>query len=141
LFHTRRQVRGLPHGGVIHVQIIANSPHHHVPRVEPDAHLQLQALGPAYLRSILAHSGLHRQRRVTGPHGVVFVGHWRPEQGHDAVTQYLVDRALIAMHGVHHAVQGGVEELLGGFGVEVGDELGGPFQVGKHHRHLLTLAF
>ena len=123
------------------MQIVANGAHHHVSRVKPDAYLQLQTLGTAYLRSILAHSSLHRQRRVTGPHGVVFVGHWRPEQGHDAVAQYLVDRALVAMHGVHHAVQGGIQEPLGGFGVEVGDELGRPFQVGKQHRDLLALAF
>jgi hypothetical protein len=52
-----------------------------------------------------------------------------------------VDCALVAMHGVHHAVQGGIQEPLGGFGVEVGDELGGAFQVGKQHRDLLALAF
>jgi len=31
LFHARRQVRGLPHGGVVHVQIIADSAYYHVP--------------------------------------------------------------------------------------------------------------
>ena len=41
------------------------------------------------------------------------------KQGHNAVAQHLVHRALIAVHGVHHALQGWVEEPLGLFWVEV----------------------
>ena len=33
--------------------------------------------------------------------------------------KHLVDRALVAVHGVHHVVQGRIEELLGGFRIEV----------------------
>ena len=42
---------------------------------------------------------------------------------------------------VHHALQGRVQELLRGFGVEATDEFGGVLEVGKQHRDLLTLAF
>ena len=38
-------------------------------------------------------------------------------------------------------MQGGIEELLGGFGVEAPDEFGRVFEVGKEHGHLLALAF
>ena len=38
LFHARRQVGGLAHGGVVHVQVVANGPHHHLAGVEPHAH-------------------------------------------------------------------------------------------------------
>jgi len=38
-------------------------------------------------------------------------------------------------------MDGGIEELLGGFGVEAADEFGRVFEVGKEHRHLLALAF
>ena len=31
LFHTRRQDRGLPHGRIVHMQVVANGPHHHFP--------------------------------------------------------------------------------------------------------------
>jgi hypothetical protein len=41
LFHTRRQVGGLAHGGVVHMQIIANRPHHHFARVEAHTDLHL----------------------------------------------------------------------------------------------------
>ena len=69
------------------------------------------------------------------------MGNGGPEQGHDAVAQHLVDGALEAVHGVHHVVEGGIEELLGGFGVEAPDQLGRVLQVGKQHRDLLALAF
>ena len=69
------------------------------------------------------------------------MGHRGAEEGHDAVAQHLVHRALVAVHGVHHEVQGRVEELLGLFRVEVRDQLGGAFEVGKQHRDLLALAF
>ena len=72
---------------------------------------------------------------------MVLVGNGRPKQGHNAVAQHLVHRALVAVHGVHHAVQGRVEELLGGFGIEAPDEFRRVFEVGKQHRDLLALAF
>ena len=44
------------------------------------------------------------------------------------------------MHGVHHGVQGRVQEGLGLFGIEAADEFGGVLEVGKQHRDLLALA-
>ena len=52
LFHARRQMRGLPDGRVVHVQVVANGPHHHFPGVEAHAHAQLQAAGAAHLLGI-----------------------------------------------------------------------------------------
>ena len=45
------------------------------------------------------------------------------------------------MHGVHHAVQGRVEQLLGSFRIEAADELRRVFDVGKQDRHLFAFAF
>jgi hypothetical protein len=44
------------------------------------------------------------------------------------------------VHGVHHALQGRIEEVLGGFRVEVADQLGGAFEVGKEHGDLFAFA-
>ena len=57
------------------------------------------------------HRVLHGQGRVARPHGVILMGDRRPKQRHDAVAHDLVDGALIAVHGRHHAFQHGVEEL------------------------------
>ena len=45
------------------------------------------------------------------------------------------------MHGVHHGVQGRVQNGLGLFRVEVADQFGRALEVGKQDRDLLTLAF
>jgi hypothetical protein len=140
LLHPRRQMRGLADGGIVHMQVVANRPHHDFPGVEPDAQLHLQTVGTAYLLSIAPHCRLHGQASVTGPHGVIFVRHGRPEEGHDAIAQHLVHCPLKAVHGVHHAVQRRIEECLGDFRVEIADELRRAFEVGKQHGDLFTLA-
>jgi hypothetical protein len=65
----------------------------------------------------------------------------RPKQRHNAVAQDLVHRALVAVHRLHHGVQGGVEELTRLFGIKTLDELRGTLDIGKQHSDLLALAF
>jgi hypothetical protein len=69
------------------------------------------------------------------------MGNGRPEEGHDAIAQHLVHRALEAVHGVHHVVQGRVPKPLRRFGVKALDQFGGIFDVGEQDSDLLTLAF
>src|SRR5262249_57667606 len=49
LFHAGRQVRGLPHGRVVHAQIAADRAHYDIARIDPDADLHLHALHSAKL--------------------------------------------------------------------------------------------
>jgi hypothetical protein len=72
---------------------------------------------------------------------VIFMGQGRAKQGHDAVSQHLVHRALIAMHGIHHALQGWIKKPLGGFRVEIANQFRRAFEVREQHRDLLALAF
>ena len=72
---------------------------------------------------------------------MIFMGNGRAEEGHDAIAHDLVDGALVAVDGLHHALQDRVEELAGLLGVAVGQQLHGALQVGKQHRDLLALAF
>ena len=44
---------------------------------------------------------------------MIFVGHRRTKQGHDAVAQDLIHRPFIAVDGVHHVAEGGIQEGLG----------------------------
>jgi hypothetical protein len=99
--------------------------------VQADTHTQFQATGAADVVGVGAHGRLHRQGGVTGAQGVVFVRNGATEQSHNAVAEYLVHRALEAVHGVHHAVQRRIEELLRGFGIETANQLGGVFEIGK----------
>jgi hypothetical protein len=94
-----------------------------------------------HLSGVLFHRGLHRQRRVAGPHRVIFMRQRRPKQGHNAIAHDLVDGAFIAMHGSHHALQHGIEELPRLFRVAIGEEFHRALEIRKQHRDLLTLPF
>ena len=72
---------------------------------------------------------------------MVFVGHWHPEQGHNAIAQHLVHGAFIAVHRVHHDVQRRVQQCLGRFRIEPRDQFRRALEVGKKHRNLLALTF
>jgi hypothetical protein len=101
--------------------------------------MHLQAVGAADLFRIAAHGGLHGQSGVTGPYSVVFMGHWGPEERHDAVSEHLVHGAFVAVYGVHHDVQRWIQERAGLFRIEALDQLGRTLEVGKEYGHLLTL--
>ena len=72
---------------------------------------------------------------------MILMGQGRPEQRHDAIAHDLVHRALVAVHGLHHALQHRVEELPGLLRIAVGQQLHRAFEVGKQHGDLLALAF
>ena len=72
---------------------------------------------------------------------MVFVGDRGAKQGHDAIAQHLVDGALEAMHGVHHDVQGWVQEPPSLFRVKTLDQFRRAFDVGEEDRDLFALAF
>ena len=95
----------------------------------------------AHLLGVGLHGCLHGQSGIAGAQGVVFVGNGGTEQRHNAVAQHLIHRAFEAVYGVHHALQGRVQELLRGFGIETTDEFGGVLEVGKEHCDLLAFAF
>jgi hypothetical protein len=95
-------MRRLPHGRIIHVQVIADGAHHNLTGVQAYTNLDLHAMGAAHCVSIAAYAGLHGQGGVAGPHGVVFMSQRCPEQSHNAVPKDLVHGALIVVHRLHH---------------------------------------
>ena len=62
------------------------------------------------------------------------------KQGKDAIAQRLGDIALIAMHGVHHQLQCGVDNGPGFFRIKPFDECRGAFEIGKQRRDGFALA-
>ena len=134
-------MRALSHGGVVHAQIAADGPHDHLTGVDTDADLRFDPVGSPHLLGIALDSGLHVEGGVAGAHGVIFVGQWRPEQGHDSVASHLADGALVAMDGVHHSFDHGVEQLVGLFRIAIGEHFQRTLEVGKENGDLLSLAF
>ena len=140
LLQACREMRRLPYRRVIHMQVIADGAHHDFPRVETDATLYGQAVGTAHLVGIGAECRLHGEGGVTGPCRVILMGTGGAKEGHNAVAQHLVHRAFIAVHRVHHGMQGGIQELLGRLGVEIANQGHGVLDIRKEHRDLLALA-
>jgi hypothetical protein len=73
------------------------------------------------------------------PPGVIFVGHWRAEKGHDSVAHHWVHRALVAVNGFHHPLQHRVQELPGLVRVPVGQQLHRVLEVREENRDVLAL--
>ena len=91
--------------------------------------------------SVCAHGDLHGQGGIAGAQGVVFVGNGGAKEDHNAVAEHLVHRALEAVHGVHHAVEGRVQQPLGGSRIEAADELRCVLDIGEEHGDLFAPAF
>src|SRR6516225_3124162 len=90
--------------------------------------------------SVAPYRGLHVEGGVAGPHRVVLVGQWRPEERHDPIPCHLVDRALVAMDRLHHVLEDWVQELSGLLGIAVRQQLHRSLRVGEEDRDLLPLA-
>jgi hypothetical protein len=97
-------MRRLPHRRVVHGQVAPDRADHHLAAIEPDPDVEGHPLGALDLGGILLDRGLHRERRVARPHGMVRMGDGRAEQRHNAVPHDLVHGALVAMDRRHHAL-------------------------------------
>jgi len=71
---------------------------------------------------------------------VILVGERRAEEGHDAVAHDLVDGPFVAVDGLHHPLEHGIEDLARLLGIAVGEQLHGALEVGEEHGDLLALA-
>jgi len=71
---------------------------------------------------------------------VVLLRQRRSEQGHDAIAHHLVDRAVVVMDRLHHALQDRVEKLAGLLRVAIRQQLHRALEIGEQHRDLLAFA-
>jgi hypothetical protein len=140
LLHAGGQVRRLTDGGVVHVQVRADGADDHLAGVEADADLEGHPVRAEDPLGIPRDRLLHPQRGIAGADGVVLVGQRGAEEGHDPVAHDLVDGAFVAVDGLHHPLEHGVEELARLLGIPVGEQLHGALEIGEEHGDLLALA-
>jgi len=141
LLHAPRKVCRLPDRGVVHAQVTADRPYDHLPRVEPDSDLDRGIPLAPDLLAVSSDRLLHPERGVARTNRMILVREGGAEQSHDAVAHHLIHGAFVAMDGLHHSLEDGVEDLSGLFGVAIGQQFHGSLHVGEHHRHLLALTF
>ncbi len=111
------------------------------PELRPTRTCDGHAVGRAGASSVSRRiAALQVDRGVARPHRVVLVGEGRAEQRHDPVAHHLVDGALVAVDGLHHPLEDGIEELARLLGVAVGEQLHRALEVGEEDGDLLALA-
>ena len=87
------------------MEVAADGPHDHLPRVQADPDVDRNAYAPLNLLRVPFHPLLHSERGVTRPDRMIFVGQRGAEQGHDPVAHDLVDGSLVPVDGLHHVFQ------------------------------------
>jgi hypothetical protein len=140
LLHAGREVRGLTHRGVVHVQIGADGPNDHPARVETDTDLDEDAVRTEHVLGVPLDRLLHPERRIAGADGMILVRHRCAEQRHDPIAHDLIHRALVAVDGFHHELEHRIEELARVLGITVAQELHRALEIGEEHGDLLALA-
>ena len=141
LLHAGGQVCRLPHRRVVHLEIAADGPDHHLAGVQAYPDLRLDPVQPAKAFGVPLDGLLHPERGIARPHRVIFVGQRSAEERHDPVSHDLVDGALVEVDGLHHAFEHRVDELARFFGITIGQELQRSLEVGEEHGHSFALAF
>src|SRR5262245_11115797 len=70
---------------------------------------------------------------------MILVCEGRAKERHNPVAHHLIDRALVPMDRLHHALEDRVEDLARFFRIAIGEQLHRAFEVGEEHRDLLAL--
>src|SRR4030095_15782914 len=129
LLHAGGQVRGLADSRVVHAQVGPDRADDDLARIEAHADLDWDATGALRLIDVTPDALLHPKRGVTRPHRVILVGQRGAEEGHDAVAHHLVHGALVAVDGLHHQLENGIQELVRLLRIAVGEKLHRALQV------------
>ena len=100
--------------------------------VEADADLQARVGEPR-------DRVLHRQRRQAAADGMILMRSRRAEQRHDAIALYLVDDTVVAMNGILHEIEHGLQAAHAQFGIaEAVDQAGRIADVGEKYGEAFT---
>ncbi len=136
-----RQTGGMAYRRVLGMALAGlNRTDHHLPGVDPDPHLQVDAAVRAQPLSVTPHLLLHPQRRIERALGMVLVRHGGAEQREDAISGGLHDVAAIAMDRVDHQLQRRVDNGARLLGVELLHQLHRALDVSEQRRDRLALA-
>src|SRR6185437_2064555 len=92
------------------------------------------------LRRVTAQLLLQPERRIQRALRMILMRDRRPEQRENAVAGGLHDVTVVAMRGVDHQLQGGIDDGARFFGVEVLLQLGRALDVSKQCGDRLALA-
>jgi len=138
--HAGSEADGVSDRGVVQPEVAADGADNDLAGVDANPHLDDGAPLAPYLLAIARHRVADSQGGVKGAPGGVLVGDGGAEEGHDAVAEHVVDRALVAVDGVHHQRDGGVHQPPRLLEVDSFQQLHRAAEVREQRRHLLALS-
>src|SRR5262245_59922269 len=123
------------------MHVTADRADNDIARVQADADLDGNSRRTLDSLCIALDRLLHPERCVTSAHCVVLVGEGGTEQRHDLIAHDLVHGALVAVDGLHHSLQDGIEDRARLLWIAIGEQFHRALEVGEEHGDLLALAF
>ena len=121
LLHSGGQVRGLPHGRVVHAKVRADGAYDDLARVQANPDLDGDTLSSPHLFGVQPDRLLQPERCVAGADGVIFLSERRAKERHDPVAHHLIDGALVAVNRLHHSLEDRIKNLARLLRIAVGE--------------------
>src|SRR3989441_4705228 len=126
--------------GVVHAQIVADSPDDDLARVEAHPHREIEPALAPHVFGERPEVARQLERGRAGALGVVLVGDRGAEERHDAVAGVLVDRPLVVVDAVREDPEEAIEEAMPLLGIDTLSELHRARDVGEEDGDGLALA-
>src|SRR5882672_6029942 len=126
--------------GVVHTQVVADSPDDDLARVEAHAHREIEPALAPHVFGERPEVARQLERGRAGALGVVLVGDRRAEERHDAVAGVLVDGPLVAVDAIREDPEEAIEEAMPLLGIDAFGELHRARDVGEEDGDGLALA-
>src|SRR5262245_10462508 len=139
LLHSLRQPHGMSLRGVVHTEIVADLPDHHLARIESHANGEVEGGGAPELVRVAPELIAQVEGRVAGSPGVIFVRDGGPEQRHDSVAGVLVHCALEAVDAVGQNCEEPIHDLVPFLGIDLLGEVHRALYVSEEGGDLLPL--
>src|SRR5437660_11062870 len=140
LLHAGAEPDDVPLRGVVHAQVVADSPDDDLARVEAHPHREIEPALAPHVFGERPEVACQLKRGRAGALGVVLVGDRGAEERHDAVAGVLVDGPLIAVDAVREDPEEAIEEAMPLLGIDALGELHRARDVGEEDGDRLALA-
>ncbi|MDX2489355.1 MAG: hypothetical protein QNK41_02690 [Desulfosarcina sp.] len=132
-FHSRGQIRRIPHCRVIHTKVIADSTHNNRSGVQTDSHLKIQPELRLNLPTVLGQRFLNGKGGMTCPLGMVLMGQGSAEECHHTVPGELINGPFIFMDFLHQNLKAPIHDLMNRFGIQFFRKGSKPGDIGKEY--------
>ena len=133
LLHARGEMHRLPRCAIMQGHVAGHRTHDDLARADADADVD-------FTQQFILNAGPHRQCGAAGLGGMLLDRHRRAEQRHDAITEDLVDDAVMRPDRRPHLAQHVAQHVAGVLRIAIRDQVDGALDVREQDSDDLALA-